>query len=53
MGDFNINCLQPNKIPQRWLTALETYNFQQVINEPTRVTNESKTLIDHSEFLHV
>ncbi|VDI44092.1 Hypothetical predicted protein [Mytilus galloprovincialis] len=47
MGDFNINCLQPNKIPQRWLTALETYNFQQVIKEPTRVTNESKTLIDH------
>ncbi|VDH96030.1 Hypothetical predicted protein, partial [Mytilus galloprovincialis] len=29
MGDFN-NYLQPNKIPQRWITALETYNFQQI-----------------------
>jgi hypothetical protein len=24
-----------------------TYNLKQIVNEPTRVTKESKTLIDH------
>ena len=31
------------------MSILETYNLKQrhVVNEPTRVTKESKTLIDH------
>lgn len=46
-GDFNIDILPPNKPPQKWQQVLEAYNLHQLINEPTRVTKDSKTLIDH------
>ena len=48
-GDFNMNFLPPCKPSQKWLSILETYNLKQihVVNEPSRVTKESKTLIDH------
>lgn len=52
-GDFKINCLQPNKITQRWLNALETNKFQLLIKEPTRVKKESKTLIEHIYATHL
>jgi endonuclease/exonuclease/phosphatase family metal-dependent hydrolase len=29
------------------MELLETYNLKQIVNEPTRVTKESKTLKDH------
>jgi hypothetical protein len=34
-------------LSQKWLSILETYNLKQIVNEPTRVTKDSKTLIDH------
>lgn len=46
-GDFNIDLLPPSKPPQKWQHVLETYSLHQLINEPTRVTKDSKTLIDH------
>jgi hypothetical protein len=46
-GDFSMNILPPCKPSQKWLSILETYNIKQIVNEPTRVTKESKTLIDH------
>ncbi|CAG2201688.1 unnamed protein product [Mytilus edulis] len=47
VGDFNIDFLKPNKQPQKWLSLLETYNLNQIIQEATRVTPDSSTLIDH------
>jgi len=42
-----MNFLPPCKPSQKWLSILETYNLKPIVNEPTRVTKESKTLIDH------
>lgn len=47
MGDFNLDFLTPNKISPKWISILETLNFHQIIQEPTRITENSKTLIDH------
>jgi hypothetical protein len=32
---------------QKWLSILETYNLKQIVNEPTGVTKDSKTLVDY------
>ena len=44
LGDFNINLLvkQP-----AWETLICSVGLTQVLNQPTRVTNTSSTLIDH------
>lgn len=47
LGDFNIDLLTPNKIPGKWKSLIETYNLHQLIQEPTRVTQNTSTLIDH------
>ena len=47
MGNFNFDFLCQSKVPRRWVNMLETYNFQQIIKDPTRVTATSKTLLDH------
>ena len=47
LGDFNMNFLAPNKPPVKWLSLMETYNLNQIIDKPTRVTKDSQTLIDH------
>ncbi|KAK3107876.1 hypothetical protein FSP39_024162 [Pinctada imbricata] len=44
-GDFNIDYL--NDPPRYWTNALEQFEFTQVIDKPTRVTDKSATLIDH------
>ena len=44
LGDFNFDLLNPN---QEWENALNLLGLKQIINEPTRVTQNSKTLIDH------
>ncbi|KAK3105551.1 hypothetical protein FSP39_000258 [Pinctada imbricata] len=44
-GDFNIYYL--NDPPRYWTNALEQFEFTQVIDKPTRVTDKSATLIDH------
>ena len=44
-GDMNINLMQDP--PKYWSDALEMFNFTQVVSCPTRVTDNSGTLIDH------
>ncbi|MEW8547323.1 MAG: endonuclease/exonuclease/phosphatase family protein, partial [Candidatus Thiodiazotropha sp.] len=47
LGDFNFNLLNDSSNTKSWLRTVNSLNFQQLINEPTRVTNVSETLIDH------
>lgn len=44
LGDFNIDLLKPNKA---WIDRTQLNNLEQLINTPTRVRANSKTLIDH------
>ena len=44
-GDFNIDLTK--EPPRYWSQALEVLNLTQVISSPTRVTENSSTLIDH------
>ncbi len=46
-GDFNIDLLNSDEDSNTWLELMENYQFSQLINEPTRVTNKSRTLTDH------
>ena len=53
LGDFNIDLLKPQI---QWQKTLDSLNLYQLIKSPTRVTANSKTLIDHiyvSEPKHV
>ena len=45
MGDLNFNLLQ--NPPKRWLDFIEMFNLTQNISQPTRITENSSTLIDH------
>ena len=44
-GDFNIDFYK--SLPKRWETILSVHNMCQLVTEPTRVTRQSVTLIDH------
>ena len=46
-GDFNIDLLTKNTNTQDFLTILETNNFIHLINQPTRVSNQTSTSIDN------
>jgi endonuclease/exonuclease/phosphatase family metal-dependent hydrolase len=47
IGDFNCDWLQPDKIETRRLSHLaRMYQIDQMIDEPTRVTERSRTQID-------
>ncbi len=43
-GDFNIDLLNSDEDSNTWLELMENYQFSQLINEPNRVTNKSRTL---------
>ena len=47
-GDFNIDLLRPEQ-PQvkQYIDMLESLNLHQHVEQPTRITANSKTLIDH------
>lgn len=47
LGDFNINLLHDNSSTRSWIRTINSLNFQQLINNPTRITAVSETLIDH------
>ena len=47
MGDFNIDLLVDNPLSKAWLDLLNLHGLTQIISEPTRVTMNSKILIDH------
>ena len=46
MGDFNRDLMQTN-IKQSWVEYMESFGLHQIVNMPTRVTDQSATLIDH------
>ena len=46
MGDFNRDLMQEN-IKHFWLEYMESFGLYQFISIPTRVTDQSATLIDH------
>ena len=47
-GDFNIDLLQPDvALNGRWHDLIQINNFTQIVKEPTRITENTCTLIDH------
>ena len=44
LGDFNISLLKPHI---KWNQLYENFNLHQLIDNPTRITTNSETLIDH------
>ena len=46
-GDLNINWQSDSSTTNRYKNLLMSYGLKQVISTPTRITKESKTLIDH------
>ena len=46
MGDFNRDLLQVN-IKKTWLEYMESFGLEQIVKSPTRITDQSETLIDH------
>ena len=50
MGDFNIDLkLNPYK---KWQNLIELFDLPQLVNDPTRVTETSSTIIDHIYTTH-
>ena len=47
MGDFNIDVLANNAHVKSWLDLAENFQLQQLVNEPTRISSNSATLVDH------
>lgn len=47
VGDFNLDFLTNSFYVNKIKNLLLSYGIQQVINEPTRVTNTSETLVDY------
>ena len=43
-GDFNIDLLKPK---QKWNQTYTMHGLEQLIDRPTRITDQTKTLIDH------
>lgn len=46
-GDFNINLLTRTCYSEKMLRVINDLPLKQIVKEPTRVTKESKTLIDY------
>lgn len=51
-GDFNVDLLSDPKEKEQLVSLLSTYGLSQVVKEPTRVTVNSSTLIDHVYIKH-
>ena len=49
MGDINIDIIsdKKDKLQESWISITTNIQLNQIIKEPTRVTNTSETLIDH------
>lgn len=45
-GDFNVNYFKECKLKRLLSNLLTTYNFQQIVKEPTRITTTSSTCLD-------
>lgn len=46
-GDFNINLLEISNNSESFLDILKSYNFRQLVYEPTRVTSTCSSLLDN------
>ena len=47
LGDFNIDLLPTAVQKTSWINTFQSYYLNQLIDEPTRITSHSKTLLDH------
>ena len=47
LGDFNIDLVSTVCQRNSWISTFQNYNLTQIIKDPTRISLESKTLIDH------
>ena len=47
MGDSNCDFIRPNNGTRHLKDLFDTYSLIQIIDEPTRTTQDIKTLIDH------
>ena len=49
MGDINIDIMsdKKDKLQESWISLTTNIQLNQIIKEPTRITNTSETLIDH------
>lgn len=47
VGDFNINLLSDSFYSKQMKSLLSTYGIEQYVTEPTRVTDNSSTLVDY------
>ena len=47
MGDFNIDIKDEQLCNTKWKHAMEINDLKQLIKEPTRITANSSTIIDH------
>ncbi len=47
MGDFNIDLLRYDEVPIKWKDFIDGFSLTQVIEEPTRVTPQQQSLLDH------
>lgn len=52
IGDINLDILNKSQSTQDYLTMLSGFGFTQIINCPTRITDLSKSCIDHIFIRH-
>ena len=47
MGDFNIDVAKPDNNARNFVSRMQCLHLEQLISVPTRITNTSKSTIDH------
>lgn len=47
LGDFNIDISRSSSLSGKYNNVLKLFGLSQLINEPTRITDHSQSLIDH------
>ena len=47
LGDFNFDILTLVGSSRVWLELMESFNYSQLVDKPTRISQHSSTLIDH------
>ena len=47
LGDFNTDILQSSALSKSYLNVISSHNFQQVIQNPTTLTKNSSSMLDH------
>ena len=47
LGDFNINYINQKSVNSNWNNITSSFSLEQLVNQPTRVTENTATIIDH------